>query len=205
MKKEIESYYQDKLSEFGTGAQGVGWKNETVQYKRFDQLCRIIQDTTGFSINDLGCGTGELLLYLQKHGYVNFTYYGYDVLENMIGLASERFRGISRAAFKHLSPGDIPGTADYTVASGIFNLKYAETENSWVKYITNTLDRMNQVSTIGFSFNMLTSYSDKHLMEDHLYYADPLFFFDHCKKNYSKNVALLHDYNEYDFTILVRK
>ena len=205
MKKEIESYYHDKLSEFGTGAQGVGWKNETVQYKRFDQLCRIIQDTNGFSLNDLGCGTGELLLYLQKHVYDDFTYYGYDVLENMIGLASERFRGIPRAAFKHLPPDEIPGTADYTLASGIFNLKYAETENSWVKYITNTLDRMDKVSTLGFSFNMLTSYSDKHLMEDHLYYGDPLYFFDHCKKNYSKNVALLHDYNEYDFTILVRK
>jgi SAM-dependent methyltransferase len=205
MKKEIESYYHDKLSEFGTGAQGVGWKNETVQYKRFEQLCQVIADDTKFSINDLGCGTGELLLYLRKQAYSDFTYYGYDVLENMIGLASERFRDTAGATFKHLAPGENPATCDYTVASGIFNLKYDETENSWIKYITTTLATMNQVSTRGFSFNMLTSYSDKHLMEPHLFYGDPLFFFDHCKKNYAKNVALLHDYNEYDFTILVRK
>ncbi|MBM3138043.1 MAG: class I SAM-dependent methyltransferase, partial [Chloroflexi bacterium] len=29
--------------------------------------------------------------------------------------------------------------------------------------------------------------------------------FDYCKVNFSKNVALLHDYKLYDFTIIVRK
>jgi hypothetical protein len=42
-------------------------------------------------------------------------------------------------------------------------------------------------------------------MKPELYYADPLFMFDHCKKKFSKNVALLHDYEEFDFTIIVRK
>jgi len=42
-------------------------------------------------------------------------------------------------------------------------------------------------------------------MKEELFYADPLYFFDLCKKNFSRNIALLHDYYEYDFTILVRK
>jgi hypothetical protein len=42
-------------------------------------------------------------------------------------------------------------------------------------------------------------------MQDYLYYADPRVLFDHCKTRYSKNVALLHDYGLYEFTILVRK
>jgi hypothetical protein len=29
--------------------------------------------------------------------------------------------------------------------------------------------------------------------------------FDLCKRRYSRNVALLHDYEIYEFTILVRK
>jgi len=41
--------------------------------------------------------------------------------------------------------------------------------------------------------------------EPNLYYADPGFFFDYCKTHFAKNVALLHDYGLYDFTILVRK
>jgi len=38
-----------------------------------------------------------------------------------------------------------------------------------------------------------------------LYFGDPLLYFDFCKRNFSRNVALLHDYGLYDFTILVRK
>jgi hypothetical protein len=41
-------------------------------------------------------------------------------------------------------------------------------------------------------------------MRDHLYYADPGEFFEICKRVYSRNVALLHDYGLYEFTILVR-
>jgi hypothetical protein len=68
-----------------------------------------------------------------------------------------------------------------------------------------TINLFNQISTSGFSFNALTKYSDKEFMKDYLYYSDPLVLFDYCKKNFSRNVALLHDYNLYEFTILVRK
>ncbi|HAI76542.1 MAG TPA: SAM-dependent methyltransferase, partial [Microscillaceae bacterium] len=57
----------------------------------------------------------------------------------------------------------------------------------------------------GFAFNALTSYSDLEFRKQELYYSDPLYLFDYCKKNFGKNVALLHDYNQYDFTIIVKK
>ena len=94
---------------------------------------------------------------------------------------------------------------DYTIASGVFNMKLETTDEEWKNYVINTIGTMNKLSKKGFSFNMLTSYSDKEFMRDDLYYADPLFFFDYCKKNFSKNIALLHDYQLYDFTIVVRK
>ena len=64
---------------------------------------------------------------------------------------------------------------------------------------------LEKKATKGLGFNLLTNYSDMHLMKDELFYADPLYIFDFCKKNISRNVALLHDYDLYDFTILVRK
>jgi hypothetical protein len=57
----------------------------------------------------------------------------------------------------------------------------------------------------GFAFNCLTSYSDAERKRDYLYYADPCALFDLCKRRYSRNVALLHDYGLYEFTLLVRK
>ena len=51
---------------------------------------------------------------------------------------------------------------------------------------------------------MLTRYADPPLMRDDLYYADPTRYFAVCKERYSRNVALLHDYDLYEFTLLVR-
>ena len=65
--------------------------------------------------------------------------------------------------------------------------------------------RMNELADRGFSFNFLTKYSDADHMRPDLYYADPGFIFDVCKRRFSRNVAILHDYDLYDFTVVVRK
>jgi hypothetical protein len=62
---------------------------------------------------------------------------------------------------------------------------------------------MAELSRRGFAFNVLTKYSDPERMRPDLYYADPLFLFNYCKKSF-KSVALLHDYPLYEFTILVK-
>ena len=95
--------------------------------------------------------------------------------------------------------------ADYTVASGIFNLRADLSDTAWMAYILETLGHMNAASRKGFSFNILTKYSDADRMRPELYYADPCFFFDYCKRTFSRDVALRHDYREYDFTMIVRK
>ena len=62
-----------------------------------------------------------------------------------------------------------------------------------------------KLSRTGFAFNALSLYSDPDRRRPDLYYADPLYWFDHCKRRYCRFVALLHDYPLYEFTILVRK
>jgi hypothetical protein len=98
-----------------------------------------------------------------------------------------------------------PVQADYVVSSGVFNVRLKHQDDEWWSYLTNTLDQMNEVSSKGFSFNCLTKYSDAEKMRDYLFYADPCKLFDFCKRRYSTQVALLHDYDLYEFTILVRK
>lgn len=65
------------------------------------------------------------------------------------------------------------------------------------------LHNMNEMSRKGFSFNMLTNFVD--YKNPNLYYADPNYFFDYIRKNFSKNLILLHDYDLWEWTILVRK
>lgn len=100
---------------------------------------------------------------------------------------------------------EISGFYDYIVASGIFNVRQDTSNEEWLEYILDTIHMFYTNSNKGFAFNCLTKYSDTEHMKDYLFYADPLYLFDYCKKEYSRNVALLHDYDIYDFTILVRR
>jgi hypothetical protein len=93
---------------------------------------------------------------------------------------------------------------DFAVASGIFNVKLAVERDRWQDYVIDVIEELDALSRTGFAFNMLTAHSDPDRMRDDLYYGNPAFYFDHCIR-FSRNVALLHDYGLYEFTILVRK
>lgn len=194
---EVANYYGAKLQAHGQTPQGVDWNGAESQQLRFQQLCRIIEDDSAFSLNDVGCGYGALYDYLQDH-YTQFSYHGYDISEAMIAAARTRHPTIDFTTDK------VCKTANYSVASGIFNVKLSNDNDSWLSYIHATLDALHKSSTKGFAFNCLTRYSDADKMRDYLYYADPGLLFDYCKRHYSKNVALLHDYGLYEFTIMVR-
>lgn len=199
---DVARYYTSKLEEHGTTARGVDWNGEASQTLRFDQLLRIVDVAGRFSINDLGCGYGALLDYLDARGF-EVDYTGIDVSNEMVRAGARRFAG--RAGANFVCAADLNGEADYSVASGIFNVRLEWSDTEWEIYIQATLDALNAASRRGFSFNCLTSYSDAPKMRDELYYVDPCALFDLCKRRYSKNVALLHDYGLYEFTILVRK
>jgi SAM-dependent methyltransferase len=198
---EVASYYSEKLAQYGQDPKGVDWNGEASQTLRFQQLAKIIDTDQPFSINDLGCGYGALYDYLCLHKK-SFDYIGIDVSKDMIDAATARYPGTNT---RFIVSGEPVETTDYGIASGIFNVRQAQSEEVWRTYIESTLDGLDRTSRVGFSFNCLTRYSDAGKMRDYLYYADPGELFDLCKQRYSRNVALLHDYELYEFTILVRK
>lgn len=200
---EVATYYAEKLTEYGDTPRGVDWNGAESQMIRFEQLCKIIDTKTpNFSLNDLGCGYGALLDYLRdKHP--NCTYVGVDVSQEMIKVAEQRNATADQARFITASePNEVAG---YGLASGIFNVSLGRSDAEWFDYLQATLDVLDRTSSIGFAFNCLTSYSNEDKKRDYLYYADPCRLFDLCKRRYSRQVALLHDYGLYEFTILVRK
>lgn len=199
---EVADYYTAKLEEHGDSPRGVDWNSEDGQRLRFEQLCKLIETSSHFSINDLGCGYGALYEYLLGKNK-SFSYFGLDISESMISAAEQRYKDKPQVRFALSSEPD--QVADYGIASGIFNVRLGRSDGEWRSYIEATLDVLDRTSRAGFAFNCLTSYSDRDKMRDYLYYADPCVLFDLCKRRYSRNVAILHDYGLYEFTILVRK
>jgi SAM-dependent methyltransferase len=203
-QKKLNEYFTDKLETFGATAKGVDYNGEQARQTRFAELVKIINPLNRFSIIDYGCGYGAMFEYLHEKGW-EFDYYGVDLIEKMVIAGREKYRDFPQAHFT-TDEKELP-IADYLVAAGIFNIKLESPYDDWQDFVCETLPRMNTLGSKGFAFNMLTKYSDADRMAERpdLFYGDPLFFFDFCKRKFSRNIALLHDYGLYDFTILVRK
>jgi SAM-dependent methyltransferase len=202
IKLKIAQYYSEKLKTFGATNRGVDWSSPDSQLLRFQQLSKIITRPSHFSIFDLGCGYGAYFEFLKGH-YQSFQYYGKDISVEMIEAAKIKYISEQNSDF---SVGcEIDSKTNFAVASGVFNVMLDHTEAAWENYCLASLDHLHQKTTEGFAFNCLTKYSDQEYMKNYLYYADPLKYFDYCKRNFSKDVALLHDYGLYEFTIIVRK
>lgn len=201
VRRTVEHYAQ-KWQQHGASPLGVDWNGEASQVLHFEQLLRVVRPGTSFTANDLGCGYGALLDYLQRHGGCA-GYRGYDVNESMVAAARARTAGLERVSFEVRSAPD--RDADYGFASGIFTLRLGRSDEECMRQMGETLDELDRTSVRGFAFNCLTSYSDAEKMRDYLFYPDPCAVFDRCKQRYSRNVALLHDYGLFAFTVLVRK
>jgi len=204
-QKRLNEYFSEKLTAFGTTPKGVDYNGPESQERRFEQLAKIIDDRSQpFTVIDYGSGYGAMFDFLQKKGW-QFEYYGIDLIEKMVIAGREAHQDFPNAHFT-TEESEVPA-ADYLLAGAIFNIKLDANYQDWQDFVVTTLQRMNTLCSKGFSFNMLTKYSDADRMAQRpdLFYGDPLFFFDLCKRNFSRNVALLHDYGLYDFTILVRK
>ena len=199
--EQVRSYFDKRIQEHGASPRGSDWNSEMSQNIRFAQLLKVIE-AKSFSLLDYGCGYGALADYLVTES-LDVEYYGYDILENAIATARQVHGDKPKHTFL-TDKSQLP-VCDYTVASGIFNYRGQQTYDAWTEYVINTLGELNQLSRRGFASNFLTTYSDADKMRADLYYADPLVLFDYCKRNFSKNVALLHDYRLYDFTLLIRK
>jgi SAM-dependent methyltransferase len=198
----VERYYSAKLREYGATARGVDWTGEDSQQLRFDRLLELIGDDHGaFSINDYGCGYGALVDALARR-YSGFRYAGYDISPAMVAEATARYAGEERAAFT--SNRDELLRADFTVASGIFNVKLETEPEVWFAYVLDTIATMVRLSERAIAFNALTSHADAEYKRPDLFYADPAELLDHCLRTHSRDILLRHDYGLYEFTVILR-
>ena len=199
----IRDLYSANLNAKGAISSAVGWNSDESQTLRFEKLSSVIDDCSKpLVINDYGCGYGAHLEYLEKCGIPVAQYNGYDLSDPMLEAARKNLTKFKGDLFLHNS-SEVTTEADYSFASGTFNVRFDAKDKKWKEFIHLKLNELCSYSGKGFAFNLLSTYVD--WQESHLYYGDPCYWFDFCKKNYSKKVTLLHDYDLFEWTILIRK
>ena len=153
------------------------------------------------SVCDYGCGYGAFLDYVRERGHRG-GYVGYDAADAMVRAAQSRHAADPSARFISVRR-DVP-VSDFTVASGIFNVRLTTPVDEWREYVDATIGDLALLSRRGFAFNVLSNYSDSDKRRPDLYYADPCAVFDACIRRWPRRVALAHDYPLYEFTLIVR-
>lgn len=203
LRSSVEGYYSRKLAKFGPTPLGVDWSCVPTQELRFVQLLRACDFSAPFSLNDLGCGYGALLAFLGKrHAAARIDYAGFDISAAMIAQARRHWARRDDANFE---VGHLPArVADYSVASGIFNVKLGHTTQAWEALVRATLLDLRETSRRAFCVNFLSLGDSAKGQESALYHADAQQWLDYCESALNARTELRTGYGMREFTLLAR-
>ena len=196
------TYYTEQLRRHGVTPRGVDWSDSDEQEQRFEQLLKLCDFSRGFALNDIGCGYGALLGYLGKrHPGVRINYLGVDLSPAMIREAVRLWGGRDDTAFA--VGNGAQRSADYSVASGIFNVRQRERREAWERLVAYTLDQLRATSRRGFAVNFKAAGAPD-ARRPGLYATEPQPWINHCERELGWSAELVMGYALPEFTLLVR-
>ena len=98
-----------------------------------------------------------------------------------------------------------PRIADFSVASGIFNVKLHHTPAQWESYVAQTLRELHATSSLGFAVNFLAPISGDLDAVDELYRTPPDIWRSFCEHELGCRTELIDRYGMREFTLLVQR
>jgi SAM-dependent methyltransferase len=184
--EELSKHYDGLVKRHGDAPEGAQYADRETQERRMAVLCDIgvAKDS---KVLDFGCGTGQLLSFLQRSIGYEGEYVGYDISPEAIDRARSA-HPIGRFEVRNILDRPAEERFDYVLVSGVFNNLISD-NRAFFEAVSRRL--MAQVD-VGYAFNMLSRFVD--YFDDGLYYEDPLHAFRFCKEQLSPLVTLRHDY-----------
>jgi ubiquinone/menaquinone biosynthesis C-methylase UbiE len=194
---EIQSFYNSKYQEFGSGVKSVGWSTVESQRIRYQTLLNG-ENLRGKSVLDLGCGLGALIPLIREQVDDDFQYIGVEVSSNFVSYCRENFpqKNIEffEGNFLELSLPEV----DFVIASGVFTLKVP----GMVEYAEQCLGKMYRLSRTACAVNFLSTQADFELAKN-LHY-DPKMILE-LALQLTQNVTLIHGTPNFEFSVILRK
>jgi SAM-dependent methyltransferase len=197
---KIKKYYNENNVEGYPDYYILGWESEAAQRLRFKQLIGNI-DLNNKTILDVGCGTGNLLEYINGE-FHNIEYTGIDVLPHMIERAvQKRLNGkfVYMDLFKN-NPYENK-SFDVIFSSGIFNLNLGNNQ----EFLLDAVEIFQNLSRESVSFNLLWDKSED--KDEKYFYFSPEEVQGILNSKYQENwnVSVHKGYLHNDFTVNLNK
>lgn len=201
----IARIYGRRLDQCGATAKGVFWKGEVWQRRRFERLSELFEPADmasgGISINDFGCGYGAFFEYLAAYPVLRDSrYYGYDISQEMIAACRDRISDPRATFYRKMWASK---QADYSFASGTYNMNGNADDDDWWEYVEASLRQLWHRTDKALAFNMLRD--DEEERYDGLYYTDPERVARFCRKHLSEDVEMFDERPMPDVTFFVRR
>ena len=209
---DVTEYYAGTLAQHGATPRGADWSCKPTQELRFIQLLQICSfktsfstsSTTAFSVNDVGCGYGALRGFLrQRHRKARIDYLGVDLSQAMVESARFHWGHLPKTIFETASAS--LRVADYSIASGVFNVKLHYLRPAWEQWVAHTLQSLYAASRTGFSVNFLLPHLPGEISPPELYRPPIEQWTNYCKSVLQSTVEPVTGYGMREYTLLVRR
>lgn len=188
-QQRIADYYDRLVDQYGydpRACDASGAKSLEVRYKVLSE----VTDLTGKSVLEVGCGFGELGIYLQQK-YPGVQYFGIDVSPRMI---EEGRKVHPQLSLRLQNVLDIDERFDVVMAQGIFYLLGDNAESK----MHGLIEKMFSLSREAVTFCAISSWASN--KRDDEFYVDPAAILDWCRI-LTTRVVLRHDYLPNDVTL----
>jgi len=183
-KKELITFYDRHLRDFGDAPQAVRWTAEG-QLRIYEKFLSIAGDLSGKEILDFGCGKGDFFGFIRGKGIAT-SYCGIDVNPNLIMLAQRKY---PEAEFITLDidEEEFNRQFDVIIICGAFNLRIAGIEDS----VRHVLKKLCRLAREAMHVNFLTYHIPKKTVE--LFYVRPEEIIQFAVTELSGDVTLRHE------------
>jgi SAM-dependent methyltransferase len=148
---ETARFYESHVRRYGYGYRALGFGRRSSQEKRF-AAALALGSFHGQRLLDVGCGFGDLLVYLNERG-VHPQYTGLDICRPMIERCRRRFTGRdARFVIGDALTYQTDRPYDYVVASGIFGYAAKDT----AARVKPTIENLFAMARRGLAVNFLS-------------------------------------------------
>jgi len=190
--QSILNHYTELYKKFGSKPAAIGWAKGK-QNIRFNAITEIgeLKDS---SVLDVGCGFGDLSLFLKKRK-LQVKYTGVDINQKFIELPKKKYPKTTSAT-RDIETNLFTKKFDWVFAIGSTN------QSGSYKYINTLLTEMFRCCKKGIAMDFLSTYVD--FKKSGNFHASPEKVFQIAKR-ISKRVVIRHDYLPFEFCVYIYK
>jgi SAM-dependent methyltransferase len=188
--------YRDAFRQHGRNEASLLWtKNK--QSVRFAALCSTIADSEA-TVLDYGCGLGDLAIWLRQNR-PGTAYTGVDAVPEFIDDNRSKFPGVSFAQVN--GPGDVQGSFDHIVCSGVFNLNPGGDDDAHWTYVQDMLAALFVHAQRALHVDFLAH--DVEYRQQGAYHQDIVSLTRFVEEKLSRRYLLDRTYMPYEYCITV--